>query len=71
MSNNKASNIPPRIPSSSISIARELGILFGFLLASLVIMAVYAVVWWGEFFFYPFPFLFFYICFYLFLLEWV
>ncbi|KAL6239725.1 hypothetical protein BDW75DRAFT_236325 [Aspergillus navahoensis] len=42
---NAHNNIPPEIPSSSVPIARELGILFGFLLASLVIMAVYAVIW--------------------------
>ncbi|KAL4878860.1 hypothetical protein BJY04DRAFT_105879 [Aspergillus karnatakaensis] len=40
-----ANNIPPYIPPSSVPIARELGILFGFLLASLVIMGVYAVIW--------------------------
>ncbi|RDW78605.1 uncharacterized protein DSM5745_05457 [Aspergillus mulundensis] len=44
---NAYNNIPPEIPSSSVPIARELGILFGFLLASLVIMGVYAVIWRG------------------------
>ncbi|KAL5000314.1 hypothetical protein BDV10DRAFT_162460 [Aspergillus recurvatus] len=44
---NAHNNIPPEIPSSSVPIARELGILFGFLLASLVIMAVYTVIWRG------------------------
>ncbi|KAL4760598.1 uncharacterized protein BDW70DRAFT_150722 [Aspergillus foveolatus] len=44
---NAHNNIPPEIPSSSVPIARELGILFGFLLASLVIMGVYAVIWRG------------------------
>ncbi|KAL5048195.1 hypothetical protein BDW71DRAFT_26451 [Aspergillus fruticulosus] len=44
---NAHNNIPPEIPSSSVPIARELGILFGFLLASLLIMAVYAVTWRG------------------------
>ncbi|KAL4968385.1 uncharacterized protein BDV14DRAFT_153507 [Aspergillus stella-maris] len=38
-------NIPPEIPSSEVPIGRELGILFGFLFASLVIMAVYTVIW--------------------------
>ncbi|KAL4980070.1 hypothetical protein BDW66DRAFT_147512 [Aspergillus desertorum] len=45
ISTNAHNNIPPEIPSSSVPIARELGILFGFLLASLVIMAVYAAIW--------------------------
>ncbi|KAL4787922.1 hypothetical protein BJX76DRAFT_249013 [Aspergillus varians] len=40
-----ADNIPPRILSSDVPIARELGVLFGFLLASLVMMSVYAVIW--------------------------
>ncbi|KAL4753245.1 hypothetical protein BDW72DRAFT_169161 [Aspergillus terricola var. indicus] len=44
---NAHNNIPSEIPSSSVPIARELGILFGFLLASLVIMGVYAVIWRG------------------------
>ncbi|KAL4801169.1 hypothetical protein BDV19DRAFT_384180 [Aspergillus venezuelensis] len=38
-------NIPPEIPSSEVPIGRELGILFGFLFASIVIMAVYTVIW--------------------------
>ncbi|KAI9373681.1 hypothetical protein BJX61DRAFT_373553 [Aspergillus egyptiacus] len=41
---NKGDNIPPSTVST-VSIAREIGILFGFLVASLVIMAVYAVIW--------------------------
>ncbi|KAL4912264.1 hypothetical protein BDW62DRAFT_195060 [Aspergillus aurantiobrunneus] len=41
-------NIPSEVPSSSVPIGRELGILFGFLLASVVIMTVYAVIWRGE-----------------------
>lgn len=45
----RGDHIPPEILSSEIPIGRELGILFGFLIASLVIMSVYAVVWRGMF----------------------
>ncbi|KAL4958060.1 hypothetical protein BDW69DRAFT_126659 [Aspergillus filifer] len=38
-------NIPREILSSEVPIGRELGILFGFLFASIVIMAVYTVIW--------------------------
>ncbi|KAL2819139.1 hypothetical protein BJX63DRAFT_428792 [Aspergillus granulosus] len=38
-------NIPPYVDPSTVPLGRELGILFGFLLASLVIMAVYTVIW--------------------------
>jgi hypothetical protein len=47
MSDRAGDNIPPYVDPSSVPIARELGILFGFLLASLVIMAVYTVLWRG------------------------
>lgn len=43
----RGDHIPPEILSSEVPIGRELGILFGFLIASLVIMSVYAVVWRG------------------------
>ncbi|KAL3445593.1 hypothetical protein BJX65DRAFT_309796 [Aspergillus insuetus] len=45
MSDRAGDNIPPYVDPSSVPIARELGILFGFLLASLVIMAIYTVLW--------------------------
>jgi hypothetical protein len=48
MSDRAGDNIPPYVDPSSVPIARELGILFGFLLASLVIMAVYTVLWRGT-----------------------
>ncbi|KAL2829651.1 hypothetical protein BJY01DRAFT_240598 [Aspergillus pseudoustus] len=47
MSTDRGDNIPPYIDPSTVPIGRELGILFGFISASLVIMAVYTVLWRG------------------------
>ncbi|KAK1139731.1 hypothetical protein N8T08_011195, partial [Aspergillus melleus] len=46
-STNLPDNIPPYTPMSSLG--HELGILFGFLVACFVVMAVYIVVWRGMF----------------------
>ncbi|KAL3467833.1 hypothetical protein BJX64DRAFT_123990 [Aspergillus heterothallicus] len=45
MSTDARDNIPPYIDPSTVPIGRELGILFGFILTSLVIMTVYTVIW--------------------------
>ncbi|KAL2862740.1 uncharacterized protein BJX67DRAFT_290926 [Aspergillus lucknowensis] len=41
----RGDNIPGYVDPSSVPIGRELGILFGFVAASLVITAVYSLIW--------------------------
>lgn len=47
LSTNLPENIPPYTPMSSLG--HELGVLFGFLLACFVVMAVYIVLWRSEY----------------------